>query len=745
MIMKKIYLLSAIALVLGLSACTHTELDPLTGLFPAPTEVTLSPSAAQVNAYTDEAGRRIFDLEINDAGTSFAATLVGDKYYLTSNQYSEAIDAVAKKGNFILGRTSVNGKAVKQGTITVDLVEETPTDEGCENTYSLSTVIFLEDGTPYKIFWNGRLSFEKDAVLVPAFYYTDAVATDCTDSDNVLYEDVESHTLTIKDPDGNFAAQIKLIRAAGTTYKGLAGNYTVKEYAHEDFTAGNGFDLGIYYGMAPGAFVIGSYYISDGTVMIINAGETISVSEVADGGFYSIDGDGFSFLAAPEGYVPGGATVYDITDAVASDCTDADNVLYEDVESHTLTLKDDTGALAAQIKLIRSVGTEDLTGEYTVTEYAHEDFTAGNGFDLGVFYGMDPGAFVIGSYYFDEDGALVIVQPGETISVSKSGDIYTFEGSTGWSFMGRLVVPDDPGPGPEPQPGDEVTLSEFLSLTDYSGYGISMVGIELGTEGFYYQAPDWQTTWTPSYPVDGQFIKLELYAEGGVIAPGTYVPSAENGTVAAGEFNLGADNGWGGFNGTSWFTVASGAATGVAVTDGTVTVSEADGVYTIVIETSAVKATYIGKLAPEAPVELSEFLSLTDYSGYGMSMVGIELGTEGFYYQAPDWQTTWTPSYPVDGQFIKLELYAEGGVIAPGTYVPSAENGTVAAGEFNLGADNGWGGFNGTSWFTVASGAATGVAVTDGTVTVSEADGVYTIVIETSAVKASYTGKLSAE
>ena len=128
-----------------------------------------------------------------------------------------------------------------------------------------------------------------------------------------------------------------------------------------------------------------------------------------------------------------------------------------------------------------------------------------------------------------------------------------------------------------------------------------------------------------------------------------------------------------------------------------------------------------------------------------MNMVGIELGTAGFYYQAPDYQTVWTPSYPVDGQFIKLELYAEGGVVTPGTYVPSAANGTVNAGEFNLGADNGWGGFNGTSWYTVASGAASGVAVTDGTVTVTEAGGVYTIDINTTAVKAQYVGKLSAE
>ena len=744
--MKRAFIYGMAVAALALVSCSKSELDPLSGVFPEPTVVEASGETG-LKAYTaekDANDRRVFTIDLTDGTTPVHMTLIGNKYFLTANQYTEALDAVAKNGNFVLGKSTVGGQAIKQGFINVELLEENETDNGCNNKYSIKAIVFLEDGTPFKANWEGYMAFEKDAVLAPQFTYTDTVAQDCTLEDgSTPVTDVESHTLVLNDLSGEFAAQIKLIRSLGA--KDFTGKYTVKEYAHEDFTAGNGFDLGVFFGMDPGAYVIGSYYVSDGTVVVIDAGATISVTGMGDG-VYSFEGDGFSFLAAPEGYVPGGVTVCDMTDTVAQDCTLEDgSTLVEDVESHTLVLKNGD-AFVGQVKLIRSVGTTDLAGTYTVKEYAHEDFTAGNGFDLGVYFGMDPGAYVIGTYYINEEGAAVIAEPGETITVSKDGDVYTFEGSSDWVLKGKLAE-ETPGPGPGPQPGDEVTLTEFLGLADYSGYGMNMVGIELGTAGFYYQAPDYQTVWTPSYPVDGQFIKLELYAEGGVVTPGTYVPSAANGTVNAGEFNLGADNGWGGFNGTSWYTVASGVASGVAVTDGTVTVTEAGGVYTIDINTTAVKAQYVGKLSnePDPAVQLTEFLSLADYSGYGMNMVGIELGTAGFYYQAPDYQTVWTPSYPVDGQFIKLELYAEGGVVTPGTYVPSAANGTVNAGEFNLGADNGWGGFNGTSWYTVASGVASGVAVTDGTVTVTEAGGVYTIDINTTAVKAQYVGKLSAE
>jgi hypothetical protein len=239
----------------------------------------------------------------------------------------------------------------------------------------------------------------------------------------------------------------------------------VKEYAHEDLSAGNGFDLGAMFGMPAGSLVIGTYYVDNGSVVIVQPGETISVTAV-ESGVYTIDGStGYSFLVAPEGYVPGGLAVLNAEDTVAQDCTLEDgSTPVTDVESHTIVMKDDAGALVAQVKLVRAVGTTDLSGEYTVKEYAHEDFSAGNGFDLGVFFGMAEGAYVIGTYYM-KDGAAVIVQPGETITVSKiADDTYKFEGSTDWAFVGKMKTGGEEPPVVEPfAPTEVFIITEAIS------------------------------------------------------------------------------------------------------------------------------------------------------------------------------------------------------------------------------------------------------------------------------------------
>ncbi len=450
------------AAALAMVSCVKTEmkpLDPQNPIFPVANVVEMT-TLTSSEATKDEEGRRIFTLDLTDGATPMHLTLVGSKYYLTANQYTEALEAVAKNGNFVLGKSSIAGKNIKQGYINVDVLEEVETEEGCDNAYKISAVLFLEDGTPYKANWTGRISFEKDPILGPQFHYTDTIAQDCTDAGGTLYTDVESHTLVLNDLEGNFAAQIKLIRSVGA--KDLSGEYTVAEYAHEDFTAGNGFD------MTPFGWpvVIGSYYLdADGNNVIIEPGAKISVTKAGEGGFYSIDGDGFSFLCAPEGYIPG-ILIYDSTDTVAQDCTDAGGTLYEDVESHTIVLTDAADATVAQIKLIRAVGTTDLTGVYTVAEYAHEDFTAGNGFDMTP-YGWP---VVIGTYYYDEEGNVVIVEPGETITVTSAGqDTYKFEGSTGWTFVAVVEVPTPEPPQPQGividgDPSDWVGVENVVTL-----------------------------------------------------------------------------------------------------------------------------------------------------------------------------------------------------------------------------------------------------------------------------------------
>lgn len=585
--MKHIFkkFLIAAGLCLMAVSCKKEELD-IASTFPLPSEITLN-SLVSSDAYVDDAGRRIFDLVFTDGNTQMAVSLVGNKYFLTANQYTEAMQAIAQSGNFILGKTSIDGKQVVQGTINVALDESVETDEGCTNSYTIKSVLFAENGAPYKASWTGKISFTKDAVLAPELFYTDTVAQDCTLEDGQTpVTDVESHTLVVNNANGDFVAQFKFIRSLGTT--DLSGEYTVKEYAHEDLTAGNGFDMSAF----GWPVVIGTYYVDGGANVIVNAGETISVTAV-EKGVYQIDGStGYSFLIAPVGYVPGGVTVCDITDTVAQDCTLEDGQTpVTDVESHTLVLKDgDT--FVAQVKLIRSVGTTDLSGEYTVKEYAHEDLTAGNGFDMSAF-GWD---VVIGTYYIGEDGSKVIVNAGETITVSKDGDIYTFEGSTDWVFKGKLTVPDDPGPGPGPGPGteDEVTLTDFLSFTSYKQYNINLAGAELATSGFSYTADfDWTTfTTTYTFSGDGSFIKLELYTEGDTFAAGTYTPSADPNNVAAGEFKTGSAAG-----GTTWNVVKNNEITSTYVTDGTVNVSVDGDVYTIEVNSTAVNAKYVGKLS----------------------------------------------------------------------------------------------------------------------------------------------------
>ena len=46
-----------------------------------------------------------------------------------------------------------------------------------------------------------------------------------------------------------------------------------------------------------------------------------------------------------------------------------------------------------------------------------------------------------GTRYVAEDGTTVLVQPGETLTVTKiADDTYKFEGSTDYSFVGKLVA-----------------------------------------------------------------------------------------------------------------------------------------------------------------------------------------------------------------------------------------------------------------------------------------------------------------
>jgi hypothetical protein len=74
-----------------------------------------------------------------------------------------ADEAAAKNGSFIFGKTTVNGKAVKDGSVIVtksgDAKAYTP-----EDVYTFDTMLFLEDGSAYNFVWSGKLFFEAEEV-----------------------------------------------------------------------------------------------------------------------------------------------------------------------------------------------------------------------------------------------------------------------------------------------------------------------------------------------------------------------------------------------------------------------------------------------------------------------------------------------------------------------------------------------------------------------------------------------------
>ncbi|MGN0195321.1 MAG: hypothetical protein ACI4AE_02575 [Candidatus Cryptobacteroides sp.] len=148
-------LLKYMTMCLGVAAvavsCSVSAIDDLEGLFPAPKEVKADKLVSSTAFKQD--GKRMFTLAVTDGTNTLDATLVGKDYFLTSNTYSAAEESVAKNGNYILGKTKVNSQDVASGTIKI-------AQNG--SNYSLLAVLFLSDGTPYKISWSGELLYEAD-------------------------------------------------------------------------------------------------------------------------------------------------------------------------------------------------------------------------------------------------------------------------------------------------------------------------------------------------------------------------------------------------------------------------------------------------------------------------------------------------------------------------------------------------------------------------------------------------------
>ncbi len=408
---KSIFLIACMFLMLV--SCQTSVLDPLEGVFPAPTEVNCTSGSCDASRAD---GKRYFDLNLSDGSHTLKAVLIGDSYYLTANAYTGAMKVDAKKGNYLLGETTVNGTRVQSGTITV-------TEMGGE-TYRIKAVLFLEDGSPYRVNWTGNLHFEPDPEPVVLTKVLVAQAnTNGTVTFKLGTDDMSVDMMGTPVGDG-FALTADVYSADGFLGEGV---YTAAPNSDNvgpgQYAPGYEYDLSEW-GM--GIMHWGTCWWDGPSVTHISK-ETVTVSK---------KGSRFTITWGSEDTYPNWATFTGEIEELAPhgpsidfDYTEIIEPLAEGstVMKHTVTLTDGD-AIVAVFELLLDADNNELAGTYECKEYASEPGLVCNGYNF-------PEWGVSGGSFYMKDGVRVDINAGETVTVKKiSTGVYEFSGSTGYSF-----------------------------------------------------------------------------------------------------------------------------------------------------------------------------------------------------------------------------------------------------------------------------------------------------------------------
>ena len=393
------------------------------------------------------------------------------------------------------------------------------------------------------------------------------------------------------------------------------------------------------------------------------------------------------------------------------------------------------------------------------------------GYDTTVDWGFGPMEMKDwGTCWWTVDNAAPVAEKilsGEIyVAYDKKSKEYTIDidnGAQYAKFVGKipaLTVPEPTKPG-----GYTGTLlTTCLSATVQDQY--KQIVLQLATDGLSVDPNTYQTTGT------GQIFMLTIHAENTAVQGEAYIPTgkydAADGTTEPNTWQVtgGMDLSEYGMGYMYWGTyindIVAGTATTIELTEGTVWIGAKGGEYIINYENGDVKYRFTGAISGIAcpadddggyvgedagagefsGVELAEFIHLQP----GTGLVTVYLGEQaGMTYDAA------TSSVSGVGNYLKFDVYSEDGTtLVPGVYTPCEVAGTITEGTFGIGWDPGdlWGiGWVFENWGTcymtkAEDGTETGVKVTDGTITVEEDGGEYTITIESSAMNLRYIGPL---
>ena len=272
-----------------------------------------------------------------------------------------------------------------------------------------------------------------------------------------------------------------------------------------------------------------------------------------------------------------------------------------------------------------------------------------------------------------------------------------------------------------------------------AGFPSNSVSVRVGDGDATYSYENWTATWGGS----GSVLAIQFYSPDGRLHPGVYTPGSALDSYGEGQYNIGGNLVLGeGIvipgQGSNLWTVSDGAATASPISAGEITVSLEDGIYTITLNQGedGLQLKYQGAidaLAVEEEIDYSDYTPLPKLLSTANNLEGafgavesvtLMFGTEDVDYVYENW----TATYSGTGNILTLEIYSADGALHAGSYTV----GEGGAGTFRAGYDaevapgvsipN-----QGSIWWTVTEGVATGEHITDGKVSVREIEGGYAV------------------
>ena len=294
-----------------------------------------------------------------------------------------------------------------------------------------------------------------------------------------------------------------------------------------------------------------------------------------------------------------GGLTYTMTDETANNFTINGDPL-SGVTLYKVRVNDAAGNDLAVLDLVTEEGSSSISGEYYVTTYPDEVGEAGNGYDLNFpEWGLVMSG---GTLLYDNGNTYPIDAETSRIKVLEDGGVTTIivKGTTTDSsgvirtIAAKYVIGKTQSDEGE-ESFDGIELAQCFHITA----GAEYVTIYIGDPGLSYNNDMFSITG------EGNYLKFEPYSYDSItLYPGTYYPCEVAGTITEGTFGIGWDPGdlWNiGFNFTNWGTCymtrhADGSETGVKITDGVITVEVSDDIYTIIVDSSMIKAKYVGPI-----------------------------------------------------------------------------------------------------------------------------------------------------